>query len=347
MDGEISMSSVGVSKHHGIASTFGWFHHVSLRYRRIWQSQVLIQRGSWGPEVIWMVEGTFKQKQIVKQAGRRRHAVWSGAGQQQQKSQRNCGSWHVHICDALTVWGMIGIGHAWAIMIPFPLMKPLCKHTHAREHPRSTSAEEVREDDRRVCFKIKHSLHLQGCFFSWLECTIPDASLFGLHANTIACFIYSSIINKPWHPPWTYSFFSQSDCQNLFFWRYCGATIFQSSQRCASGVALEENLSLPSKHRLRTKPAKSAFGRQRDATKCHSGFFCFSLLFSWPPLLKWQRFFTCHSLYSKTNLLHLNYNPPSVTVGPSVSLEDGYGGACPLTHAINFSSKVKPCWCCC
>lgn len=140
-------------------------------------------------------------------------------------------------------------------------------NTHAREHPRSTSAEEVREDDKRVCFKIKHSLHLQGCFFSWLECTIPDASLFGLHANTIACFIYSSIINKPWHPPWTYSFFSQSDCQNLFFWRYCGATISQSSQRCAAGVALEENISLPSKHRLRTKPVNSAFSRKRDATK--------------------------------------------------------------------------------
>lgn len=32
--------------------------------------------------------------------------------------------------------------------------------------------------------------------------------------------------------------------------------------------------------------------------------------------------------------------------GLSVSLEDGYGGACPVTHAINFSSKVKP-WQCC
>lgn len=206
MDGEISMSSVGASRYQGNASTFGWLHQVSLLYRRTWQSQVFIQRGSWGPEVIWMVEGTFKQKQIMKQAGRRRHAVWSGAGQQQQKTQRNCGSWRVYIFDALTVWGMIGIGHAWATMIPFPLMKPLCKHTHTSTHVAHLRKRSVRMID--VCFKIKYSLYLQGCFFllTWMH--HPDASLFGLHANTIACSIYSSIINKPWHPVWTYYFLS-------------------------------------------------------------------------------------------------------------------------------------------
>lgn len=128
----------------------------------------------------------------------------------------------------------------------FFFLKLQSKHTHTHKQLRHTSAKDVCEDNRRVCFKIKHGLYLQGCFFfplTWMH--HPDVSLLGLQANTIACIIYSSIINKPWHPLWTY-FFSQSDCQDLFFWRYCGATISQSSQRCAARGALKENDSFPS-----------------------------------------------------------------------------------------------------
>lgn len=91
------------------ASTFGWLHQASLWYRRIRQSQVFIQRGSWGPEVIWMVKGTFKQKQIVKQAGQRRHTVWSEAGQQQQKTQRKS-LWEL---TCLYFWCFNGLRDDW------------------------------------------------------------------------------------------------------------------------------------------------------------------------------------------------------------------------------------------
>lgn len=169
VDGNFILSSVGVSRY---SKDVGWLYQVCLRYRSIRQSQVFIQPGSWGPEVVWMVEGTFKQKQIVKQAGWRRHTVRSGelGSNNRKRKETVCGSWRVYIFNALTDWGMIGFGHAWANMIPFPLMKPLSKHTH--KHPCSTSAKEVREDNRRVCFKIRHGLYLQGCFFSWLDCTI-------------------------------------------------------------------------------------------------------------------------------------------------------------------------------
>lgn len=79
------------------------------------------------------------------------------------------GSWRVYISDVVTDWGMIEIGHAWAIVIPFPLMK--ARSTHTSSHAVHLW-KQVREDNRKLCFKIKHGLYLRGCFYSWLEYAI-------------------------------------------------------------------------------------------------------------------------------------------------------------------------------
>lgn len=175
----------------------------------------------------------------------------------------------------------------------------------------------------------------------------PDVSLFGLHANTIACFIYSSIINKPWHPLWTYFFLSVWLPRFIFLKILWSNHFSVKPEMCftrgSEGKLFVSVLANTSPESSQSKPLSAEKGKTPSLTLA---FFCFSLSFLWPPLSNQRRSFMCHFLYSKTNLLHLSYNPPSVTDGISVSLEDGYGGACPVTHAINFSSKVKPCWCC-
>ena len=160
-------------------------------------------------------------------------------------------------------------------------------------------------------------------------------------------------------------FFSwKSDCQGLFSWRYREANIPQSSDINTTDTSLwSKIICLWAFQELqpRIKPSHATFARKKKRAMsltlapfvpvCHFGDILYlRLLPQLTTCLFHLSLSVLYLFYLKSNLLRLAknnlHNPQGVTVRPFVMLQDWYWAACPVTCAINFSSKVKLGPCC-
>lgn len=73
-----------------------------------------------------MVEGGIKWKQNCETSLPAESRCRAVQKQQKMLRKKSLREWkRFYFLDAIMDQGMIEIGHAWAILIPFPLMKPL------------------------------------------------------------------------------------------------------------------------------------------------------------------------------------------------------------------------------
>lgn len=198
----------------------------------------------------------------------------------------------------------------------------------------------------------------------WLTSTVPIHHCLAMSWQK-SHIIYFSIINKPWHPLQTHFSSRGGDCQDFFFPEMILVQIFSCPVINITDTSLQ-SLTICSwaiqELQLKMKPSYATLHQKkgRESTECHFASFCHSNSLWWHPLSKvpstadnvhflfvtlrlifalLREKFTAHS---KNNL----HNPQGVTSRPSVMPQDWFCASCPVTCAINFSSKVKLCPCC-